>query len=324
MENDNLREKLLSLEVYVRRENLRFSGLVEDQNESPGGCRKKVCDFFKNKLKIANAEKIEFQRCHRVGIRKDNKHRDIIVRFVRYGDRQTVWRQKTKLKGSQVVIKEDLPQEIETRKARLFPIYKAAIKQGMKALLVADKLFIENKRYMVDSLDTLPVSLQPKNLCHKQGNNMILFYGRDSIMSNFYSCNFTLDGKQYSSSEKYYQYQRACQAGNMDIAEKIMDTDDPAEQHHLGNRLKMDNIQWRNTAGKEIMETALMAKFGQNLKLKDAFLNTGNNMIVECNKYDKFWSNGLSLHDPNGLDRKSWKGENNLGNLLIFVRENLK
>ena len=83
-ENKLIKEKLLALDVYIRRENLKFSGLMEDDNESALQCQKKIYGLFKNQLKIVNPERIEFQRCHRLSRKTDGKTRDIIVRFLKF------------------------------------------------------------------------------------------------------------------------------------------------------------------------------------------------------------------------------------------------
>ena len=46
-------------------------------------------------------------------------------------------------------------------------------------------------------------------------------------------------------------------------------------------------------------------------------------MFIECNKYDPFWGNGLSIHNVHAEERSKWKGENALGNILVCVREGL-
>ena len=51
IENDQLKEKILNLDTYIRRENLIFSGLQEEKDESTSQFRKKLRHLFKNQLK---------------------------------------------------------------------------------------------------------------------------------------------------------------------------------------------------------------------------------------------------------------------------------
>jgi hypothetical protein len=66
-ENSILKDKLIHLDTYIRRENLKFSGINEDKNETVWQCRRKMWDLFVNKLGIDYGNEIEFHRCHRLG-----------------------------------------------------------------------------------------------------------------------------------------------------------------------------------------------------------------------------------------------------------------
>ena len=72
------------------------------------------------------------------------------------------------------------------------------------------------------------------------------------------------------------------------------------------------------------MEEGVAAKFTQNPELKALLLDTGTKQITECNKYEAFWANGLSLHDQNSSNRNMWRGKNHLGNILVKVRDDLR
>ena len=68
------------------------------------------------------------------------------------------------------------------------------------------------------------------------------------------------------------------------------------------------------------METALRAKFTQNPELAELLLNTGDNLIIEANPSDKYWSCGLSLFNADIWNPTSWIGKNTLGYLLMKIR----
>ena len=323
LENQALNEKLLRLDIYIRRENLKFQGISEDKKESVQECWKKVKAMFVDDLEITDGAQIEFQRCHRLGVKK-NGPRDVIVRFLRFSDREKVWAQRFKLNGKNLVIKEDFPPEVEQARSRLYPICKAARANNVKASLVANYLLIDGRKYTMESLHLLPNYLQPKNLAKKEDDTTVLFYGKDCPFSNFYKCRFIVDGQQYSSVEQFYQYQRSDKLGDAMTAASIMDTEDPIEQRRLGRRTRIDEEIWNVTLAKSLMETALMAKFEQNQDLKDDLLATGSKLLAECNKYDKLWGTGVGLYDTKVFEKNEWKGENVLGCLLVRVIENLK
>ena len=65
------------------------------------------------------------------------------------------------------------------------------------------------------------------------------------------------------------------------------------------------------------------AKFSQNSHLKQIMINSQNKTLAEASK-DVFWGVGLSLDDPNILNRDVWTGCNILGKVLQKVRQELK
>ena len=86
-----LRDKKLYMEVYQRRENLRFFG-IKKKADTEEEAREVLVGFLKTGLGIENADQIEFQRVHRVGKRvsSNGKPRQIIARFLKYSQREDV------------------------------------------------------------------------------------------------------------------------------------------------------------------------------------------------------------------------------------------
>ena len=95
---NDLREQLLYLETYSRRENVKFFGIDEVVPASavdspPEDTRDLVFKFLENKLRIENPRgRIEFQRVHRLGKpnSSSDKPRPINARFLRYSDKEMV------------------------------------------------------------------------------------------------------------------------------------------------------------------------------------------------------------------------------------------
>jgi ribA/ribD-fused uncharacterized protein len=325
--NKATQERLIQLDCYIRRENLKFAGIKEAKNENVIETERKIRDLFVKKLNIEHGYDIEFQRCHRLGPKRDNVQqfpREIIVRFLWFQDRQAIWENKRLLKGSSIVIREDFPEEVENRRSKLYPIFKAAKSQNHKVNLVADKLVLDGRRYTVSSLNTLPAHLQPKELATKMLEKTVLFYGKDSFLSNFYPAPFTIDKKSFTGSEQFFQYEKAVRAGDNETAAKIMNTDDPVQHLRLGKKLTVNNDQWNENVSEAIMETAVTAKFTQNPELLKNLINTGTKLIIDCNAHDIFWGNGLSINDKDASNKSKWKGKNIMGTILCRVRENLK
>ncbi|CAH3045897.1 unnamed protein product, partial [Porites lobata] len=148
------RKKILYLEAYSRRENLKFEGIPEvSQNAEEGKTANEdtkgvLVNFIKNTLGVENAEHIEFQRVHRLGKPKDdtgNDGRTIIARFLRFSDKERVFKQGRKLKGTNFKMFEDIPKELhQLRKAQMEKL-KQARKEGQYVIIKAefnDKMYV--------------------------------------------------------------------------------------------------------------------------------------------------------------------------------------
>ena len=146
-EINQLRDEKLCMEVYQRRENLRFFGIKEEA-DTEEDAREVLVGFLKTELGMENADRIEFQRVHRVGKRvsSDGKPRQIIARFLKYPQREEVMSNAGKLKGKNFGISPDLPSEILERRKKKMKQFKQAKKAGKTAYFSRaepDKLFID-------------------------------------------------------------------------------------------------------------------------------------------------------------------------------------
>jgi len=90
---------------YQRRNSLRIFGVEEKKLEN---CDQLILDIASNQLNI-DLELEDLDRCHRSG-RKSNtgRPRPIIVKFVSYRKRSVVFKEKSRLKGTNITIREDL------------------------------------------------------------------------------------------------------------------------------------------------------------------------------------------------------------------------
>jgi len=99
-----LTERSDMLEQYTRRNNLRIFGISEGKDED---CEGKALEIINRKLEL-NMTREQICRVHRTGKIKSNKPRGIIIKFVSYKQRSLVFQNKKKLKGSGIIITEDL------------------------------------------------------------------------------------------------------------------------------------------------------------------------------------------------------------------------
>lgn len=134
------------------------------------------------------------------------------------------------------------------------------------------------------------------------------------------------DGKPrtFKTAEQFMMFHKAKMFHNHDIAEHIMQTEDPAEQKALGRKVQgFDPSRW-NEECVRVVATGNFYKFSQNPSLQEELLRTEGKILVEAADYDKIWGVGLRADDPRILDSAQWQGTNLLGDCLMAVRMGLQ
>lgn len=145
----------------------------------------------------------------------------------------------------------------------------------------------------------------------------------NGYLSNWYPSPFTLDGVTFSSMEQHMMYCKALCFGDNTITAQILATNDVAEIKALGRRVSgYDENLW-NGVRQIIVYEGLLAKFAQNPELGEQLKGTGRTVLAECAVKDRIWGIGLSMQDPDRLNRTKWRGENLLGYALMMVRGRL-
>ncbi len=157
-------------------------------------------------------------------------------------------------------------------------------------------------------------------------NHIICFHNPDEengYLSNWYPSCFTMDEIVFSSMEQFMMYRKAICFHDNNIATQILEKDGAARIKDLGRRVSgYDENHW-NGVRQLIVYEGLLAKFSQNDKLREQLKATGNAVLAECAVKDRIWGIGLSMDDPNRLDRVKWKGQNLLGYALMMARDRL-
>lgn len=145
----------------------------------------------------------------------------------------------------------------------------------------------------------------------------------NGYLSNWYASCFTENAAVFSSMEQYMMYQKAVCFHDQDIAAQILETEDVSHIKELGRLVSgYDENCWSGIR-QIVVYNGLMAKFSQNAGLKEQLLGTGNSVLAECAVKDRIWGIGLSMDNPDRLDRTKWKGQNLLGYTLMMVRDRL-
>ena len=152
-------EKVISLESYSRRENLRFMNIPEEPYEN---CIDIIYDIIENELNI-NTDNMQFQAVHRVGKARSASSDDtrasprpIIVRFLLREDRDKVLNAKNKLKNSKnykdIYITQDYARAIQMERKSLIKAMFKARERGLNAKVVNRNLMVNNAVYHVDNI----------------------------------------------------------------------------------------------------------------------------------------------------------------------------
>lgn len=103
---DTFRKEINELEQYSRRNCVRIFGVAEKPNEN---IAEVIVDLAKSQLKL-DLSPSSIDRCHRLGKLENSKSqsRSIIVKFTSYATREQFIKSRRLLKGTRIVIKEDL------------------------------------------------------------------------------------------------------------------------------------------------------------------------------------------------------------------------
>lgn len=135
------------------------------------------------------------------------------------------------------------------------------------------------------------------------------FDGDYAFLSNFYPSSIfdSNDGFIYPTVEHFFQAKKSVILKERELISKA---DTPGQAKRMGRKVQLRS-DWEDIK-LLVMEDALRRKFSKQ-RFKVALLATGDEELVESNYWgDTFW--GVC----NGI------GENNLGKLLMKIREDFK
>ena len=112
--NKRLKGKLRDLKDRSRRDNLRFDGVGEYENESWNDTEEILKDFLFEHLSLRN---IKSKRAHRTGERKEDTSRTIVAKFSSYKTKELILKNARQLKDTGYYINEDFSREtVEIRR----------------------------------------------------------------------------------------------------------------------------------------------------------------------------------------------------------------
>ena len=155
---------------------------------------------------------------------------------------------------------------------------------------------------------------------------IVCFHNPDEengYLSNWYPSRFIVKNRVFSSMEQFMMVRKAVSFHDDSAAAQILATEDVARIKELGRHVSnYDDHHW-NGIRQIVVYEGLLAKFSQNEDLKEQLKATGDAVLAECAVKDRIWGIGLSMSDPDRMNREKWQGQNLLGYALMMVREQL-
>lgn len=141
----------------------------------------------------------------------------------------------------------------------------------------------------------------------------ITFYGTKDqygCFSNFSAHPIQLDGKEWPTTEHYFQAQKFVGTPH---EERIRVATSPLIAARMGReRSRPLRADWESVKD-DVMRRAVLAKFSQHETARETLLGTGDAEIIENAPRDYYWGCG-----------SKGTGQNKLGQILVEVREMLR
>ncbi|MFF2391704.1 NADAR family protein [Nocardia sp. NPDC058114] len=144
-----------------------------------------------------------------------------------------------------------------------------------------------------------------------------------SSLSQWWPATFVVDGVEFASAEHYMMWRKAMLFEDAATAAKILEVGHPSQAKKLGRQIRdFDEDIWERTRF-DIVVAGSVAKFGQDVALREYLVGTGARVLVEASPVDRIWGIGMAADDSGALDPVRWKGLNLLGFALMRARDEL-
>lgn len=175
--------------------------------------------------------------------------------------------------------------------------------------------------------EKIELGLSGGDICTYQPDLLIesyyYFWETKHPFSQWHKCYFEVNGKTFTSAEQYMMYGKAMLFGDIDSANKVLETNNVREQKQLGRQVNnFDKKIWDLNAS-SIVYKGNKEKFKQNEEFLKLLLSTKGQTIVEASPDDNIWGIGLTKDQEEAKSIFTWKGTNWLGIVLTELREEI-
>ena len=324
-----------------------LDGINEDKNESLRDIVKECLNDIGIPLAQADIENV-----YRIGKPKKNRSRPRPVKLVLGNQtvRDQIFLFKARLRFSEVYkevrINKEEPKDIRIKIAKLRQAGQLAIKMGHTVETRQGSVIIDGRSFNVSNVDDIPQKFMmgatkskspPLNgrrlslarRCRTASNETIMvgraiqktqlglaFYSEKCFLSNFYNCKICFRNQTFSCLEQGYQCTKAELSNDWASYDKILNMILPIDMKRAGAEIVKTAVWEAHKL--EVMEDLLYCKFSQNRKLYYSLLNTRPWNLIEAT-LDGFWGANCPFGSI-ALDEGSWEGKNNLGKLVMKIR----
>lgn len=130
----------------------------------------------------------------------------------------------------------------------------------------------------------------------------------------------------FTSTEQGFMYEKAMFFNDYEIANLILNTDDPERCRQLGRKVHgYDDKKW-NSVRYEIFYRLNLMKYIQDTKLQKKLLDPkfDGKVFVEASPYDKIWGIGIGENVENIEELEYKWGQNLLGKIITNIRNRFK
>lgn len=135
------------------------------------------------------------------------------------------------------------------------------------------------------------------------------FADKYDLLSNRFNCSFIWQDIEYLNAEAAFQSSKCVNAEERKAFSRLS-----AQKAAMKGKNQVPYPGWED-ARLNIMESIVKAKFELNPVLMRKLVETGDNLLINGNsKKETYW----------GIDLYSWVGENNLGKILMKIRDKNK
>lgn len=229
-------------------------------------------------------------------------------------------RKKKLLKDSdetkKMFMNEDLLPVINKRRADMRAVVDNARKKNIPASMMGKRMSVNKVTYEYKDIHSLPPGLKLADAKLQAVKGGFAFQSEYAYLSNFFPCEIRYKDMVFSSSEQFYQYERACFANDMYCVNDILAATTPQAAKRAGFRV--GNSPGWDRVKLDKMKDIITMKFNQNPVLRNEILKTGESNLIEAS-HDTFWGAGFTLNAKK-LREGNWHGHNHLGKILVNYR----